>query len=70
MDLGAGAAGGGGEETPVEDSSLRGISVGVLLLKSQGLADSAKLGCFFFLASVWRERERGRNQSKYHFLND
>ena len=32
--------------------------VGVLLLKSQGLADSAKLGCIFFFFGFGIERER------------
>ena len=42
--------------------------VGVLLLKSRGPADSAKLGCIF-LALALRERERGIRKRKYHFLN-
>lgn len=46
--------------------------VGVFLLKSQGLADSAKLGCilFFFGFGIEREREGGIKKRKYHFLND
>lgn len=72
MDLGRGGWWGWGRD-PAEDSSLE-ESCWCFAFKSEGLADSAKLGCFFFfffwLRHGEREREGGIKKRKYHFLND